>query len=319
MISLPSLSATRRWWLNVMLASGGFLVLLLVLLGFYRQELYHYTGRAEWIWVTNQVGHPRPTAALFIKSFILADRPRHAVAKICGDRQYVLWINGQPAMAGRNRPAFHLDVVPVTDLMTAGRNIIAVEVRSFTSVGALLFSLDLSPSAEGRRHGDPHGRNVIVSDRTWDVTEAWTGAMPDACPDHPARPWVWGRPPDHPWSYPPPVLHERPLVLATVGEPRHLTAKDFKSAGPHTWICDLADPFAGMMWLTVNPDGSPNAVAMVSRGLSHPHPHPVRVVNLLGETRWLYPGRVRGNRIVVDGPHPPSAIDLQATLDTRVR
>ncbi len=316
---VPDLTPKGRWWLGVVLAASGVLVLLLLLLGFYRQELYHYTGNAEWIWVTSQVGHPRPTAALFIKSITLADRPRRAVAKICGDRQYVLWINGQPAMAGRNRPRFHLDVVPVTDLMTAGRNIIAVEVRSYTSVGALLFSLDLSPSGEGQHLGDPHGRNVIVSDRTWDVTEAWTGAMPDALPDYPARPWVWGRPPDHPWSYPPPVLHERPLVLAAVGEPQHLTAKDFKPAGPHRWICNLPAPFAGLMWVTVNPDGSSSTVTVRTRGAHGRSTSPARIVNLLGETRWLYPGRVTGNEIIITGPHPPASIDLQSTLDTRVR
>ena len=305
--------------MGVTTSAGGVLILLLLLLGFYRQELYHYTGKAEWIWVTNQVDHPRPTAALFIKSLSLADRPQRAVAKICGDRQYVLWINGQPTMAGRNRPKFHLDVVPVTDLMKAGRNVIAVEVRSYTSVGALLFSLDLVPSAEGRRHGDPRGRNVLVSDRSWDVTESWTGGMPDVLADHPARPWDWGCPPDHPWSYPPPVLHERPLVQATLGDIRHLAARDFKPAGPRRWICRLKAPFAGLMWLTVNPDGTSDTIAMLPHGANHPARRPAAVVNLLGETRWLYPGRVTGDQILVTGARPPAAIDLQPSLDTRVR
>jgi hypothetical protein len=316
---VPDLSPRSRWWLGVTAATGGLLILLLLLLGFYRQELYHYTGTAEWIWVTNQVDHPRPTAALFIKGLTLFDRPQRAVAKICGDRQYVLWINGQPAMAGRNRPKFHLDVVPVTDLMKAGRNIIAVEVRSYTSVGAVLFALDLTPSAEGRRHGDPRGRNVIVSDRSWGVTESWTGGMPDMLPDHPARPWVWGRPPDHPWSYPPPVLHERTLVQATLGDVHHLTARDFKRVGPQRWICNLETPFGGLMWLTINPDGTSDTIAMIARGAHRPAKRPAAVVNLLGETRWLYPGRVRGDEIIVTGAHPPAGIDLQPSLDTRVR
>jgi len=293
--------------------------LFLYLRGFYRHELYHFTGDAEWIWVTDEVGRPRPTAALFIKSFDLADRPRRAVAKVCGDRQYVLWINGQPAMAGRNRPRFFLDVVPVTDLLTAGRNVVAAEVRSRTSVGALLFALDLDPSEEGRRAGDPAGRNVIVSDGSWGVTETWTAGAPDAPPGDLARPWVWGRPPDHPWSYPTPVLHDRPLIQAAVGEARHLGPADFHPEGADRWACDLGGAFGGLLWVETGAAGTG------ARVMAGPAPRTgdtaagVEVITLLGERRWLFPGRFEGDRLVIAAADPPRGVDLQPTLETTVR
>lgn len=316
------LSPTRRWWLSLTVAVTAVVCLLLVLRGFYRHELYHFTGDAEWIWVSNQVGMPRPTAAVFTTSFVLQARPQRAVAKICGDRQYVLWINGQPVMAGRNRPKFYLDVIPVTDLLVGGENVIAIEARSSTSVGAVLFALDLDPTAEGRRQGDPMGRNVIVSNGSWGVTESWSGGLPDRIPDDTARPWVWGRPPDHPWSYPVPVLHDRPLVQAVIGETRHLEVSDFRRSGEDRWICDLDAGFAGLMWIGVRPEEGSMQVRMTSSaaaGGSSGKSALVSVVTLVGQRRWLYPGRVDGDRIVVHGPRPPVGVDLESSLDTRVR
>jgi hypothetical protein len=315
------LSAGSRWRLRVAAAAVAIICLLLLLRGFYRRELYHLTGGAEWIWVTGEVQEKRPTAALFYVPLDLHDHPERAVAKVCGDRQYVLWINGQPAAAGTNRPHFQLDVVPVTDMLSAGRNVIAVEVRSPTSVGALLFSLDLEPTVEGRRAGDPKGRNVLVSGSRWRVVGSWGRGAPSVIPEGARPPWVWGRPPDHPWSYPMPVLHDRPLVQAVVSEPRRIAADSFTSVSPGVWRVDLGQGFAGLVWLeSARGARTWNQVREVwgvaPNGFDSRH---VALVAMPGERRWLFPGRFEGRWLEVEGDDPPDAIEIVEAMDTRVR
>lgn len=317
----PELSRGSRWRLRVAAAVVAVICLLLLLRGFYRRELYHLTGAAEWIWVTSKVQVKRPIAALFYVPLDLHDHPQRAVAKVCGDQQYVLWINGQPAMAGTNRPGFRLDVVPVTDLLSAGRNVIAVEVRSPTSVGALLFSLDLEPTVEGRRAGDPRGRNVLVSGDRWQVVTSWAPGAPARIPVDAARPWVWGRPPDHPWSYPTPVLHDRPLVQAFVSEPRRLTAGDFTRVSPGVWRAKLGEGFQGLVWLQSGRGGWPTADmnevwGAAPRGVVSPT---VPLVAMSGEHRWLYPGLIQGPWLEVRAGRPPAAVETVEVMDTRVR
>ena len=123
-----ALQPVVRWRLKALLGAVAVLCVLLLLRGFYRRELYHFAGEAQWMWVSDDVRERRPTAGLFYRRFELGDRPARAVAKVCGDQQFVLWVNGQPAVAGRNRPGFVLDVVPVTDLLTQGDNLVVVEV-----------------------------------------------------------------------------------------------------------------------------------------------------------------------------------------------
>lgn len=315
------LSPGSRWRLRLAAAAVAIICLLLLLRGFYRRELYHLTGGAEWIWVTGRVQVNRPIAALFFVPLDLHDHPQRAVAKVCGDRQYVLWINGQPAMAGTNRPHFQLDVVPVTDLLSAGRNIIAVEVRSPTSVGALLFSLDLDPTVEGRRAGDPRGRNVLVSGDRWRVVTSWRAGAPSANPPDARKPWVWGRPPDHPWSYPMPVLHDRPLIQAYVSEPRRLPSTAFTSVSPGVWRADLGTGFGGLVWLESGRGGwraedVHEVWTVSSNGATGPH---IPLVAMSGEHRWLFPGRIQARWLEVKGSRPPNAIETVEVVDTLVR
>jgi hypothetical protein len=299
------------WYLRLVLLGVALLALFVTLNSFYRRELYHYTGAASWMWTTSEVQTAQPTAGLFFHHLQLADRPLRAVAKVCGDRQYVLWINGLPALAGRNRPGFRLDVVQVGDLLDAGDNVIALEVRSPTSVGGVLFALDLEPSPEGRRAGDPRGRNVVVSGPDWRVTETWSGGV-EAPPEEGSRPpWIWGRPPDHPWSYPSAVVHERPLVHSVVSDARVLEADDFVASGPGRWLCELAQPLVGFLWLDLEkrPRGMTIEVASRYPGDQQPPAH-AAVVSLPGQRRWLFPGWVAGDRVVVSGTRPPARLEL---------
>lgn len=291
------------------------LALFLVLRGFYRRELYHFTGGAEWMWVTDDVRVSRPTAALFACRVELHDRPQRAVAKVCGERQYVLWVNGQPAAAGQNRPSFHLDVVPVTDLLAAGSNSIVVEVRSHTSVGAVLFALDLEPSAEGRRRGDPRGRNVLTSGSRWVVATSWR-AWPDPVGSTGRRPWIWGRPPDRPWSFPAAVVWGRPLVQAVVSEPLVRGGTDFRHAGEGRWQADLGRTLGGMLWLDLGGSSPPPRRVTVGSTAAGGGFQPTRsapVVAVPDQDRWLFPGHVEGNAVEVEGNGPPQRIELVET------
>ena len=137
--------ARRLFRLKLLAWAGGVVLLLLLLRGQFRHELYHLTGEASWMWVTGDVAEKRPVAGIFVRDFSLADRPRRAVAKICGDRQYTLWINGHLVLVGYNRPGFRLDVVQVTDLVRPGRNVIAVEAGMYADGSVEVISSELEP------------------------------------------------------------------------------------------------------------------------------------------------------------------------------
>lgn len=303
--------------MRIAVAVAAVVCLLLLLRGFYRRELYHLTGAAQWLWVTGEVQVSKPTAGVFFFPFTLHDRPSRAVAKVCGDRQYALWINGQLAASGRNRPGFRLVVVPVTDLMTAGRNVIAVEARSPTSVGAVLFALDLEPSVEGRRAGDPRGRNVVVSGPMWRVATSWSPGMPADVPARTSAPWVWGKPPDHPWSYPDPVFQERPLIQAVVGEPRRIDRSEFRPCGEACWAAPLGGSFAGLVRLHLDPAAAPVRAARIAGGRSEGGAGSAATADVLtvpGQRSWLFPGRVSGQRLEAIGPAPPLSVELVETI-----
>jgi len=310
-----------RWRLEVLLVVCVVVCVLLLLRGFYRRELYHFAGGAQWMWVSDDVRLRRPTAGLFYRRVELGDRPARAVAKVCGDQQFVLWVNGQPAVAGRNRPDFLLDVVPVTDLLTAGENLIVVEARSPTSVGAVLFALDLYPTAEGRRVGDPRGRNVIVSDGSWKVLTEWRGGPGNPETGGARRPWIWGRPPDHPWTYPRPVVHERPLVQTVVSESVAIAPAQFRQEGENRWVHDLGRHASGYLWLGVGPSTPDElAVTVCSRGASaRADLEPVPVVRLQGQDRWLFPGLVDGEEVVISGSSPPENLRFVEALGSAIR
>jgi len=287
--------------------------IFLYLRAFYRQELYHFTGNAQWIWVSDDVDEAVPTACVFYRTLELHERPLQAVAKVCGDRSYVLWINGQVAVTGYNRPRYHLDVVPVTDLVHPGPNLIVIEARSPTSVGGVLFSMDLVPSVAGRREGDPRGRNVVFSDRRWAVVDRpWSG-FPGGQPEGGRTPWVWGRPPDHPWTYPVPIRHTLPVAQAMTGVEIRIGEKAFREGPDGVWRHDLSEPFDGLLWLEGRlPGAGALKIRMLSRVAGPEEPGFRPVVTLPGQTRWLLAGSVHGSTIEIESNSPPPALRLTA-------
>ncbi len=146
------------------------------------------TGRAEWIWYTSGMTQPRPLRFYATRDFLLAEKPRRALAKVFVDREHVLYVNGERAGGAVQRPGDPLAIYEVARLLREGENRIAIEAASPTGIGGVLFSLDV----EGR------GRDALVSDGRWRVDlsrEAISGTAR-------YRPVVWGRPPQYPWRYP---------------------------------------------------------------------------------------------------------------------
>lgn len=299
------------WWAGALGWAVAGLVLLLLLHGFYRRELNHFTGDAQWMWVTDELHDPVPTSGLFFHRLELSRRPRRAVAKICGDRQYVLWINGQPATAGRNRPGFRLDVVEVTDLLVSGENLITIEARSPTSVGGVLFALDLFVTEEARRGGDPYGRGCLVSGPGWRVAGTW-GEGPDVFPGSGwSEPVIWGRPPDHPWTYPQPEIHRRTIVQAIVSDARPLEGC-FTALENGEWVCRLEGEWAGFLALRLGDAPGPERIGTAGSGAS---PDTVDVVTLEGQREWLFPGRLQGSLIFAESHEPPAGVVLFDALE----
>jgi hypothetical protein len=146
------------------------------------------TGRAEWIWYSGRVPKPVPLRFYAAREFILAGSPARATARVFVDREHILYVNGQRAGAGTQRPGDPLAVYEVARFLHSGANRIAIEAASPTGIGGILFSMDGSGPA-----GEP-----LVSDGRWRVDKdaaALTGGAR-------YRPMVWGRPPQYPWGYP---------------------------------------------------------------------------------------------------------------------
>jgi len=147
------------------------------------------TGRAEWIWYSSRV--PKPVSLRFYaaREFTLTGSPAGATARVFVDREHILYVNGQRAGAGTQRPGDPLAVYEVARFLHSGANRIAIEAASSTGIGGILFWMDgAGPAGE-----------LLVSDGRWRVDRDAAALMGGAR----YRPMVWGRPPQYPWGYPP--------------------------------------------------------------------------------------------------------------------
>ena len=102
---------------------------------FWMRQLSHLTGDAEWVWTTDVLSRLHPTTGLFVAGLRLDAPPGAALLKVCGDREYVVWINGTAAACGWSRPGFRLDMYDVAHLLRQGSNVLAFEVRSAAETG----------------------------------------------------------------------------------------------------------------------------------------------------------------------------------------
>lgn len=149
------------------------------------------TGRARWIWATDDVKSPHPLKFAATRS-ILIDAPVEAArARIFVDRSYRFFVDGVLIGSGGQKPGDALDSYDLSSRLRPGRNDLVIEAASPTGIGGILFGLDISG----------HGRNAVVSDASWRVD---------------GRPaFVWGEPPIYPWEFPVRASAERASRAAT--------------------------------------------------------------------------------------------------------
>ncbi len=146
------------------------------------------TGSAEWIWYSSRIPQPMPVHFYATRDFSLPRAPGQAVAKLFVDREHVLFVNGQRAGAGAQRPGDPLAIYAIARFLRPGVNRIAIEAASPTGVGGILIALDV----------DGFGRDALVSDSSWRVDPESDAVTNGAR----YRPVVWGKPPQYPWAYP---------------------------------------------------------------------------------------------------------------------
>jgi len=267
--------------------------------GFWERELSHLTGPAQWIWVTDALETLHPQAALFVATLHLDGPPPSALLKVCGDREYVVYVNGTPAVCGWSRPGYRLDLFDVAHLLKQGDNVIAAEVRSPTPAGALLLALDV----EGV------GRNVLASGPAFSARATFSLAAHDPL-DQPV-PVRWGAPPRFPWGYPKPLSHPRTLDEVVVEDAVRAEIRAVPDGG---WEVSFPRPVFGYLWLefqgdglgfVATPDGDgPFPDLRWMRGQAH------FAVRLRGQRRWLEPEPRRFAKVYVFGMQRPVAAEV---------
>jgi len=265
---------------------------------FWTRELSHLTGSAEWIWTTSALEQVKPTAALFVARLDLETPPPSALLKVCGDQEYVVYLNGSPAACGWSRPGFRLDLYEVGHLLKQGRNVIAVEVRSPTPVGGLLLALDV----EGV------GPNVLVSGPAFALRQRFALGPNDPSDVHvPVR---WGKPPRYPWDYPRAL--PRPYTLDEIvrEDPVRVDTGEAVRRDGGAWRFALPRPTFGYLWVEFadDTDASVATEAPVSGGdLARAESEARPIVRVVGERRWLDPQpRSIGQVFVFSGRAPRS-------------
>ncbi len=268
---------------------------------FWERELSHLTGPAQWIWVTDRLEEVHTQGALFVASLHLDGPPPAALLKVCGDREYVVYVNGTPAACGWSRPGFRLDLYDIAHLLKQGSNVIAAEVRSPTPAGALLLALDV----EGA------GLNVLTSGAAFVSRPHFSLAASD--PLDSAVPVRWGSPPRFPWGYPRPLAHPRTLDEVVVEDPVRADASAARARPGGGWELALPRPVFGYLWREFDGDG-PAFVATSERTAGDdavpPEDSAQPAVRLQGQRHWLDPEPRTIGRVYVLGVQRPVGAEV---------
>jgi hypothetical protein len=297
---------SRREFVEVSLLAAALLAGGRAVHRFWTHELYHFTGDAEWVWVTDALERVHPAAGLFVGSVTLDSPPSRALLKICGDREYVAYVNATPAACGWSRPGFRLDLYDVAHLLKQGRNVIAIEVRSPTPVGGLLLALDV----------DGVGRNVLVSGPALRFRERFT-LGPTAPDDRPVA-ISWGHPPRFPWGYPELLSHAHTLDQAMLEDPVRVEVASAKLVGGGGYLFELPRRVNGYLWVEWQNDG-PAFLSTVQQmegldsWLERMECQPV--VRLPGQRRWLDPEPRQIAAVLVFGASRPLAVEVWPLAD----
>jgi hypothetical protein len=267
---------------------------------FWLREFSHLTGAARWIWVDDTLERVHPSAGLFVASLQLSAPPPAALLKVCGDREYVVYINGTAAACGWSRPGFNLDLYDVGHLLHQGENTVAVEVRSPTPAGGVLLALDIAGV----------GRNVLVSGPAF-VLRPRFSLEPSGREGAPV-PVTWGAPPRFPWGYPTQRPRPKTLDAIVVEEPLRREASSATELARGGWALVLDRPHFGYLWIEFDGDGldhlatTPETTSNADdlRSLAQP------IVRVKGQTRWLDPEPRMIGAVFVFGRYRPRAFEI---------
>ena len=268
---------------------------------FWTRELSHLTGRAAWIWTTDALEEIHASAALFVAHLDLQAQPPSAVLKVCGDQEYVVYLNGSAAACGWSRPGFRLDLYDVGHLLKQGRNVVAVEVRSPTPVGGLLLALDV----EGV------GSNVLVSGPAFALRQRFTLGVSD--PSDIAVPVRWGTPPRYPWDYPKPLPHPFTLDEIVREDPLRIEGASGTPVAGGAWRFSLPRPTFGYLWVEFA-DGADGEVATSGQtgdvDLGRARADATPAVRIPGQHRWLDPQPRLIGQVLVFSARAPQGVEV---------
>jgi hypothetical protein len=285
--------------------AGAVIAAGLVVHRFWLRELSHLTGDAQWMWMTDALERVHPVAGLFVAPLELAAPPSSALLKVCGDREYVVYINGTAAACGWNRPGFNLDLYEVGHLLHQGTNAVAVEVRSPTPAGGVLLALDVAGV----------GLNVLVSGPAFSLRRRFALGAPAA--DDAPVPVMWGSPPRFPWGYPAPLPRPKSLDAVVVEEPLRWEIGRAVELPRGGWALALDRPRFGYLRVEIDRDGldylatSPETGANADELRAAAQP----MARVRGQTAWLDPEpRVIGS-VFVFGRYRPRALELWPVPD----
>jgi hypothetical protein len=242
------------------------------------RQLSHLTGDAEWVWSTDVLERIHQEAGLFVATFRVEAPARSALLKVCGDREYVAYVNGSVAGCGWSRPGFRLDLLDVAHLLRVGANTLAVEVRSPTPVGGVLVALDVGGT----------GSNVVATGRSFAFRRRFD--LSPVRPEEAQPPTRWGRPPRYPWGYPTAVSRPRTVDEVSTEEPMRWEVGALQVTAGGARLLTLPRPVFGYVWLEFEGD---DAASLWTDVVSIPFDESLvrmlaqPVVRLSGQTRWL--------------------------------
>lgn len=121
---------------------------------------------ASWIWAPGVLKSVEPIAFFAVRDFDL-DEAGPAWLTIVADEEYVAYLNGRRVGSGSYRNRMPADFFEVGDVLKAGGNRLAVELRSSRGAGGLLANL---------RFGDEE-KPRITTDGTWRIFRRYDPAI----------------------------------------------------------------------------------------------------------------------------------------------
>jgi hypothetical protein len=146
---------------------------------------------AVWIWRDHDLRHVQAASFYAVKEFDLVATPAEAEARILGDAEYVLLLNGRRIGSNGFVSGAALDRYRVERWLVPGRNRLVVELRSPLGAGGLRFELLAA------------GQQLVRSDGSWTIyRNNWRGLFGERPMPAGERPRLLGPSPLGRWGSP---------------------------------------------------------------------------------------------------------------------